>query len=1155
MYKELLNNLSEYNEILKCLTDKKYPIAINGVFGSQKAHLIYSLNNKTNQKMVYVASNEIEAMHMYRDLSFFLEEDVVLFQSREIIFYDIMARSGNEIYDRVKALEKIASNNYRIIVTSIDAISQKIISKEKLRSSIIKITNTDLIDLDEISQALVQIGYERTSYIEMQGQYSIRGDILDIFPVNLDVPVRIELFGDEIDSMRLFDKDTQRSIEDTNSVEILPARDLFYTREEKESAEQEINKDLKNMKIADAKIHQDVDRARYDYSYAISDKFWPFMAKASLLEYIDKDTVFFIDDIEKIKDRYKGIESYHNETFMNFFEKGHILKECKNIIFSLIEIEQKINERNLIYLRLFNENEKRAKINISMPAKQVATYNGHVNLFIDELKKLKDEKKKIFVLAGTEGKALHIQETLKSYDIDSICKINEDYNIKNGQIVVTNGSLNAGFEYPTIGLVIISDLEIFGEYKRKRVQTKKKDRKTISVFTDLKIGDLVVHYAHGIGQYIGIQQLVVENIKKDYLKIKYQGDNFLYIPINQLDLIQKYIGQDTKTPRLNKLGGTEWNKLKSRVKESVKDIAKDLLALYAKRSKIKGFEFLPDTVWQKQFEEMFPYQETDAQLKSIEEIKKDMEMPRPMERLLCGDVGFGKTEVALRAIFKACMSGKQVAYLVPTTVLAQQQYNNFKERMKDFPIVIEVLNRCKSPKAQEEILKKVRTGEVDILIGTHRILQKDVHFKDLGLLVVDEEQRFGVRDKEKIKSIDSKIDVLTLSATPIPRTLHMSLSGIKDISILDEPPKERYPVQTYVLEYDEDLIKTAMLRELSRNGQVFYLYNKVKSIDVKAMQIQKMLPNARIAVVHGRMNKNSLEDTILAFINKEYDILICTTIIESGIDMPNVNTLIVEEADKMGLSQLYQLRGRVGRANKLGYAYITYKKDKILSDIAKERLKAIKEFTEFGSGFKIAMRDMQIRGAGNLIGAKQHGHLEAVGYEMYTRLLESAIKEQKGEITEEECIDIVIDLNVNSYIDNRYISDEEQKIAMYKKIAAIKSKEDALDVYDELIDRFGSVPDEVNNLVEIALIKSMANEAGIELIKQNSDSVIIQFSGSDKIDIQKIGEIISQYRRKLLFTASNKPYLTYRIQGDEGKNIIANIKSLLQNINKTHIEV
>ena len=664
------------------------------------------------------------------------------------------------------------------------------------------------------------------------------------------------------------------------------------------------------------------------------------------------------------------------------------------------------------------------------------------------------------------------------------------------------------------------------------------------------MGDFVVHQIHGIGIYEGIQNLSVDNIKRDYLKIRYQDGAYLYVPTNQLDVIQKYIGSEGKTPKINKLGGGEWLKTKKKVKESLKQLAEELVKLYAQRQAVKGFAFSPDTVWQKQFEELFPYEETEDQLRCIEEIKRDMEDQKPMDRLLCGDVGYGKTEVAVRAIFKAVMSGKQVAYLVPTTILAQQQYTGFKERMKDFPVTVEVISRFRTKSEQKEILKGIKNGTIDVLVGTHRLIQNDVKFKDLGLLVIDEEQRFGVANKEKLKSIWPEVDVLTLTATPIPRTLHMALSGIRDISTIEEPPEERYPVQTYVMEYDAEVIKDAIARELARNGQVFYLYNQVRAIQLKASEIQSMMPEAKVAFAHGQMPEKQLEDIMFSFIYREFDILVCTTIIESGLDMPNVNTIIVEDADKMGLAQLYQLRGRVGRSNRLAYAYITYKKDKVLSEIAEKRLQAIREFTEFGSGFKIAMRDLEIRGAGNLLGPEQHGHLETVGYDMYCRLLDEAVRELKGEAVKDDDAETTIDINVSAYIDDSYIDNEAQKVQMYKKIASIEDEQDVLDIEDEMIDRYGDLPAEVRNLIKIAYIKSLAKKCGFVSVQEKNSSIILQYSDNYQVNIQALGILMDKYRRRILFTANNSPYITFKIDNINRDNLLDNIKILLQDIIK-----
>jgi len=893
----------------------------------------------------------------------------------------------------------------------------------------------------------------------------------------------------------------------------------------------------------------------------VSDHYFPGMDRyisyiipepSDITEYAGDGAVVFMDEPARIRQRIENVLLEHQEICKGLMEKGQILPKSLDINFDFESTDKKLEKNKTVNLVTIPSENKRLREGKSytIPSKLMNSYQGHMELFIDDIKHWKEKGTRILVLSGTRGRGERLCDTLRSKDIESVYSENQDIDIMPGQVVITRGSLNKGFEYPSIGFTVVSDKEAFGLDRRLKKTTARKQGDKIKAFSDLRIGDYVVHQSHGIGQYVGIQTLVVDSVKRDYLKIKYQEGDHLYIPTNQLDLIQKYIGSEGKIPKLNKLGGNDWAKTKKRVKESLKELAGELVKLYAQRQSVKGFAFSKDMVWQKQFEEMFPYEETDDQLRCIEEIKTDMEMEKPMDRLLCGDVGYGKTEVALRAAFKAIMDGKQVAYLVPTTVLASQHYSNFKERVKDFPVTVEVISRFRSQAEQRRILKDVRAGNVDILIGTHRLLQKDIQFKDLGLLIVDEEQRFGVSHKEKLKNLKANIDVLTLTATPIPRTLHMSLVGIRDISVLEDPPEERYPVQTYVIEYNPDIIRDAITRELSRKGQVFYLYNRVRSIQLVASELQALVPDARIAVAHGQMDENQLEDVMDSFLNGEYDILVCTTIIESGLDMPNVNTIIVEDADKMGLSQLYQLRGRVGRSNRLAYAYITYKKDKVLSEVAEKRLQAIKEFTEFGSGFKIAMRDLEIRGAGNLLGPEQHGHMESVGYDMYCKLLDEAVKELTGEARADEETEMTVDINVSAYIDDEYINAENQKIEMYKKIASIQDEQDVLDVEDELIDRYGDLPKPVKNLIQVAHLKILSKACGFISLQEKGDSVIFYCKDNSAVKLEVLGKLMDKYKRKLMFTASNTPYITFKTTGTSRDNLLDNIKILLQDIKK-----
>ncbi len=1150
-YKTVLNSIKRYNNAIN----------ISGPSDSQKVHISYSLYRHLGIRGIYITYNEMQARKLYEDFSFFMGDEAVYFPAKEIMLHDVEAKSYDTAYQRLDLLNRIIENRFGIIVVSIEAMVQKLISPQLFSQSILEYKVGDRIEFTDLPHKLVSAGYERVSTVEGKGQFAVRGGIADIFPVNLTYAVRIELFDDEIDSIREFNVDSQRSTDKLERVKVIPAREIIYSVEKRENAIRNIENDLaelmKKVKTDRTdireKIMSDIDRMNTSYYFPGIDRYIPYILDfpSSILEYAG-DSMVIVDEPQKIKQRVENILFEHHEYCKALMEKGQLLPRSFDIFFDYGNLSQMLVSQKTVYLNTFSGNMPGSgnTVDISIASRATGSYQGHMELLTEDILKWKNNGSRVLILAGAKVRGEKLSETLRLNGIESVYSDDWYDDIKNGQIVITKGSLSSGFEYPSIGLVIVGDKEVFGvERRRPKARGKAKGRK-INVFTDLDPGDFVVHQSHGIGQYVGIQQLVVENIRKDYLKILYNDGGYLYVPTSQLDLIQKYIGSEGKTPRLNKLGGSDWLKLKNKVKESLKEIAGELVKLYATRQAMKGFAFSKDSVWQNQFEETFPYEETEDQLKCIEDIKADMEMEKPMDRLLCGDVGYGKTEVAIRAIFKAAMDGKQVAYLVPTTILAQQHYRNFADRMKDFPITVDVISRFRSRTEQKDILKGVKTGTIDVLIGTHRLLQKDIEFKDLGLLVVDEEQRFGVTHKEKIKNLKPNVDSLTMTATPIPRTLHMSLVGIRDISVIEDPPEDRYPVQTYVMEYNEEIVKDAIYRELARKGQVFYLYNKVGSIQRKASQLQALVPDARIAVGHGKMDTHELEDVMFAFINGEYDILVCTTIIESGLDMPNVNTIIVEDADRMGLAQLYQIRGRVGRSNRLAYAYITYKKDKTLSEVAEKRLQAIKEYTELGSGFKIAMRDLEIRGAGNLLGAQQHGHMEAVGYDMYCRLLEEAVKEIRGEPETLPDTEITIDINISAYIDNDYISHEGQKIDMYKKIASIQDENDVLDVEDELMDRYGDIPGPVRNLISIALIKVLAIKCGFNSIQEKNESVILQYRNNTEVNINLIGKLMEQYRRKILFTANNKPYVTFIAKGLKREEMLDNIKILLQNIKK-----
>ena len=1157
-----LLEIDEYRRILASAENYTGPVSITGPSDSQKAHLCHALCRHSGKQGIFIAFNEMQARKLYEDFSFFSGEEVLFFPSREVMLYDVEAKSYDAAYQRLRVLDRLLRKDYSFVVTSAEAVSHRLITPDQFCRHIVDIALGMRLDLEGLTEKLVDMAYERVEVVERTGQFAIRGGIVDIFSIDSEYAARIELFDDEVDSIRRFNVNTQRSVDRLESVRIIPAREAIYPRERMEEIIRAVKSDLAGLRKKPSglgqKIEADVDRIREEHYFPGIDRFIPYIMneRICITDYAGEDTLFFADEPLRLKQRLENILLEHDEICRGLMEKGQLLPQSCDMFLDYEQMVAKLEKKSVFYLNVINADGAAARKGrvYGIPSKQMGSYQGHMDLLCDGIKEWKSRKSRVVVLSGTRGRGERLRETLGEKGIEAVYRNTIESPVAPGQVIVTHGSLNKGFEYPTIGFVIVSDKEVFGQDRRPIKTSSKHKGARISLFTDLNIGDYVVHQTHGIGQYTGIEKLAVEGVKRDYLKIRYQDAGFLYIPVNQLDLIQKYVGSEGKSPKLSKLGGTDWLKTKNRVRESLKELAAELIRLYAQRQAVRGFSFSKDTVWQKQFEEQFPYEETDDQLKCIEEIKEDMESGRLMDRLLCGDVGYGKTEVAIRAIFKAAMDGKQVAYLVPTTVLAQQHYVNFVERMKDFPVAVDVISRFRSQSEQRRILKDVKAGNIDVLIGTHRLLQKDINFKDLGLLVIDEEQRFGVSHKEKLKNLRPDVSVLTLTATPIPRTLHMSLVGIRDISVIEDPPEERYPVQTYVMEYNRDMIQDAIIRELSRKGQVFYLYNRVRTIDIKAAEIQTLVPEARVAVAHGQMDEKQLEDIMFAFIKGEYDVLVCTTIIESGLDMPNVNTIVVEDADRMGLAQLYQLRGRVGRSNRLAYAYVTYKKDKVVAEIAEKRLQAIKEFTELGSGFKIAMRDMEIRGAGNLLGPEQHGHMESVGYDMYCRLLDEAVHELKGEPVGRAESEISIDINLSAYIDDSYIKVEARKIEMYKKIAAIRNSQDAMDIEEELTDRYGDSPEPVRNLINIALIKAMSADLGFTSVSEKNDAVIFQIGNAKNLNIEAIGRAASKYRRQLLFNAGANPYLMYRLAGISRNKLLDNIKIMLQDLKSFEVQ-
>ena len=959
----------KFIELLNKIESKQSPILISGLVGVGEAQIAEAIHKFGKKSILILTYNEIQAKQLYEDLSYY-NEDVVFFPKKEIVTYDYIAESKDLPYERIEALNKIVSKKKQIVITTIEAAIQKLPAKKSLYKNELKIKVGESYNLEEIKKKLVNLGYSRYDLIEGRGQFSVRGGIVDI-AVNNKTGIRVEFWGDEVDSIREFSISSQRSISEQKQATIYPAHE-YILEQETEIICKKIKESNKNIKQKDI-LEEDIEQIKQGNYISKIDKYFDsfYEKQETIIDYINDEYCIFLDEIGKIEQREINLAKDRENLEKALVEKEKIIPDTIINNLSFEQIGEKLEEKQLIYIEKQDTQSKIQAEKYKFNYREINYYKSEIEGLFSDLEKWQKEKKKIYILLETKEKANKLKKLLEEKEI--VCKIelNLDKTIISGTteiVKITIGKISTGFEnYETNQIVIDANDLIDGKRKTKKiVHTAYKEGEKV-VFADLKIGDYVVHKKYGVGIYIGVNTIKADGTIKDYIKIKYKNDDILYIPTNDLDTIRKYVGGDKAVPKINRLGSKEWENTKAKVKKNLREVATELIELYAKRDKIEGYSFSKDTPWQQEFEDKFSYQETEDQLRCIEEVKKDMESPKPMDRLLCGDVGYGKTEVAIRAAFKAAADGKQVAYLAPTTVLAEQQYQEFKERMKDYPIKVEILNRFKTKKYQDEVIKKVKLGEVDIVIGTHRLLSKDVEFKNLGLLIIDEEHRFGVKAKEKIKQLKTNVDVLTMTATPIPRTLHMSIVGIRDMSVIYEPPYNRKPVQTYVLEYDEEVIKEAITKELERNGQVFYLFNNVEQIMRKAEQIKALVPEANVTYAHGRMTGNQIEEIMQEFVNGESNILVCTTILETGIDIPNANTIIVENADRMGLAQLYQIRGRVGRSNKQAYAYITYKRDKLLSEVADKRLKAIKEFTEFGSGFKIAMRDLEIRGAGSML--------------------------------------------------------------------------------------------------------------------------------------------------------------------------------------------
>ena len=1106
-----LAELADYQDIRRERDKESGLIQIAGCVNSQKAHLMYALGDGCEYRVI-VFSSEEKAGKACEECRLFTDR-VYLYPARDLLFYyaDI---KGNLLTDRrmevLRALIEKKDGEPVTVITTMDAFLDGLASPEEISRQRICLAGGGTVDLADLEMKLAEMKYERVVQIEGPGQFAVRGGIIDIYPLTEELPVRIELWDDEIDSIRSFDVESQRSVENLEEIAIYPASENWKTG----------------------------------------------LETVSFLDYFPKDkTVLFLDEPKRLQEMSEETEQEYfrsRENREKENEEGGRSEDEPLTVYQTNDIIGKMNTYCGIAATTLESRCGLFKVRrtYSIQAKGVNPYNSSFELLTRDLKRLKRSGYRVVLLSGSRTRAKRLAEDLRDYDLSSFYSDDLERTVEPGEIMVSCGYVAEGYEYPMLKFMVISETDIFGRRKKKKRRRRYEGQK-IRDFAELKPGDYVVHENHGIGIYQGIEKLEVEKTTRDYMKICYADNGVLYIPVAQMDLIQKYAGSDARKPKLNKLGTVQWGKTKSQVKKAVREIAEDLVKLYAARQHADGFVYGPDTVWQKEFEEMFPFEETEDQLQAIEDTKHDMESTKIMDRLICGDVGYGKTEIALRAAFKAVQEGKQVVYLVPTTILAQQHYNTFVQRLKDFPVRIDLMCRFRSSAQQKKTAEDLKKGLVDIVIGTHRVLSKDVGFKDLGLLIIDEEQRFGVAHKEKIKKLRENVDVLTLTATPIPRTLHMSLIGIRDMSVLEEAPQDRMPIQTYVIEYSDEVVREAIERELARGGQVYYVYNRVSDIADVAGRLARLLPDATVSYAHGQMRERQLEDIMYDFINGDIDVLVSTTIIETGLDIPNANTMIIQDADRFGLSQLYQLRGRVGRSNRMAYAFLLYRRDKLLQEVAEKRLSAIREFTDLGSGIKIAMRDLEIRGAGNLLGEAQSGHMEAVGYDLYCKMLNEAVLQLKGG-EEAEIFQTTIDLNINAYIPDSYIRNENQKLDIYKRISAIENEEDMDDMTEELIDRFGDIPKTVQLLLHAAALKNLAHAAYVTAVEQKGDAIRFVMYERAKINPAKIPALLASYGRDLSFRTEDPPCFLYRKAGRSGKaaqgNVLDTVRRVLEDI-------
>lgn len=1151
-----LYDLSEYEQIVKDVVRHHTPIHIDGCIDSQKCHLISSLGENWPLKLI-ITYNEIKAKEIYEDYQFF-DRNVYYYPAKDIIFYSADIHSNLIVSQRMAVMRQLLDRKPVTVVTTIDGLFDRVLPLEKLEQYKFTFRQGDVMPLDVLQKKLTGMGFMRVGQVESPGQFAVRGGILDIYNLADDCPYRIELWGDEIDSIRSFDAESQRSIEQCDQMTIYPASEYIFTQSVLDRGLKLIDRDMKQQvqKLKDgggaeaaSRLSQVIEELRENMELCSAgvniDSYIPyfFSDTMSFLDYFNgEDSLIVMDEPARIIEKGEAASAEYRESMSGRLEKGYILPGQIDAVWDYKVLLAKAASMRTVLLSTlgYAAASLPVKQKYSMTVSSMHSYRGDFELLVKELTRWKKNKYKLILVCRSETRARRLVKDLAAYDLTAFYSDDRDRVLRAGEIMIIHGNLHRGIEYPMIKFAIIAETDIFGEEKKKKRPRRQSagEGEKIRSFKDLSIGDYVVHESHGVGIYRGIEQIEVDGVAKDYIKIEYGGGSNLYILATHLDMIQKFADKDAKQVKVYKLGGQEWHKTKTKVRGAVRELAMDLVKLYAARQSQEGFACGEDTVWQKEFEEMFPFEETQDQLDAIAAAKKDMESTKIMDRLICGDVGFGKTEVAIRAAFKMVQEGKQCAVLVPTTILAQQHYNTFVQRMKDYPVNIGLLSRFRTKAEQKATLANLKAGRVDIVIGTHRLLSKDVEFKDLGLLVVDEEQRFGVTHKEKIKKLKETVDVLTLTATPIPRTMHMSLIGIRDMSLLEEAPVDRQPIQTYVMEYNDEMVREAILREISRGGQVYYVFNRVNGIDEVTARIAELVPDASVAFAHGQMSERELEKIMYQFINGEIDVLVSTTIIETGLDISNVNTMIIHDADKLGLSQLYQLRGRVGRSNRTAHAFLMYRRDKVLREVAEKRLSAIREFTELGSGYRIAMRDLEIRGAGSLLGERQSGHMEAVGYDLYCKLLNTAVMEAKGEKVQED-FETAVEIEIDAFIPSNYIKNEFQKLEMYKRIASIQNDDEYGEILDELIDRFGELPKPAGNLLLVALIKAKAHEAYVSKLVHKDKVTHIYMHERADIDVAAIPDLIAVYGRRMKFVADAKtPYFVVDMKGFSGQNLL-----------------